>query len=86
MVSKDGKVRVLDWELASFYPKFWIALKPYISAGFCLNTLTDSCYKWVDLLESKLSGIQRKFDIKDVNWHKSLNWQCFNVRQLLDDI
>jgi hypothetical protein len=86
LVSNDGKVRgVLDWESAGFYPKFWIALKPYISAGFLLNTSTDYRYEWVDLLESELSGIDLELDMKDVDWHKSLDLQYFDVRQLLDD-
>lgn len=39
MVSDDGLVNEsLDWESAGFYPAFWIALKPLISAAFYLDS------------------------------------------------
>ncbi len=38
MISEDTKVTgILDWECAAFFPRFWIALKPGISAGFFLS-------------------------------------------------
>ncbi|KAL4899053.1 hypothetical protein BDW74DRAFT_184055 [Aspergillus multicolor] len=37
LVTDDGVVtELLDWESAGFYPKFWIALKPYLSAEYYL--------------------------------------------------
>lgn len=53
---KDGKVvGILDWESAGFYPKFWIATKPTLSAGFFLKS-TDVTEKvaWRNLLGSLL--------------------------------
>ncbi|ERF71910.1 hypothetical protein EPUS_08226 [Endocarpon pusillum Z07020] len=38
IISEDAKVTgILDWECAAFFPRFWLALKPGISAGFFLS-------------------------------------------------
>lgn len=38
MVSSDGEVSgILDWESAGYYPAFWLATKPLVSAGFLLS-------------------------------------------------
>jgi hypothetical protein len=46
---------ILDWESAGFYPRFWIASKPMLSAGFLLNS-TEGTDRgaWRDLLRSML--------------------------------
>jgi hypothetical protein len=36
---RDGKVLgIIDWESAGFYARFWITLKPTLSAGFFLKS------------------------------------------------
>ncbi|KAI9056181.1 hypothetical protein LZ554_001109 [Drepanopeziza brunnea f. sp. 'monogermtubi'] len=49
---RDGKVvGILDWESAGFYPRYWIALKPKLSAGFFLNSIDRAAkVAWRDLL------------------------------------
>lgn len=38
LVSDDGNINgIIDWESAAFYPKFWVATKPLVSAGFFLE-------------------------------------------------
>jgi hypothetical protein len=56
IVSEGGNVvGILDWESAGFYPRFWIASKPMLSAGFLLNS-TEGTNRgaWRDLLRSML--------------------------------
>jgi len=55
MVSDSKVVGILDWESAGFYPRFWIASKPKISAGFFLKS-TDQTEKetWRNLLGNML--------------------------------
>lgn len=85
LVSNDGEIKgILDWESAAFYPKFWISLKPYISAGFFLNT-EESRYEWVDLLESKLSNVGFELNMEHVEWHKHCDRDFFDVNEVLDD-
>jgi hypothetical protein len=56
MVSEEGNVEgILDWESAGFYPRFWIASKPMVSAGFYLNSTKGTKREaWRDLLVSML--------------------------------
>ncbi|CAG8961939.1 hypothetical protein HYFRA_00013719 [Hymenoscyphus fraxineus] len=51
MVEDSKVVGILDWESAGFYPRYWIALKPTLSAGFFLKS-TDTTEKvaWRNLL------------------------------------
>jgi hypothetical protein len=85
-VSSDGKVTgILDWESAGFYPKFWISLKPYMSAGFFfLNASSDTRFAWRDLLGSKLTKVGFELNMGHVEWYKSLNSAFFNVNELFD--
>jgi hypothetical protein len=54
MVSEEGNVEgILDWESSGFYPEFWIASKPLLSAGFYLNC-REGREAWRDLLVSML--------------------------------
>ena len=52
IISNEGHVEgIIDWESAGFYPRFWIATKPKLSAGFFLKS--DEGTKrgeWRDLL------------------------------------
>lgn len=78
LVSEDGQVKaVLDWESAGFYPRFWISLKPYISAGFYLAPTATDRYEWVDILEEKLSAIGFELNAKHVEWNKCVDLQFF---------
>jgi hypothetical protein len=56
MVSEEGKVEgILDWESAGFYPRYWIASKPMLSAGFYLSSTKGTKREaWRDLLGSML--------------------------------
>ncbi|TVY12798.1 hypothetical protein LARI1_G009076 [Lachnellula arida] len=56
IISERGNVEgILDWESAGFYPRFWIATKPAISAGFYLNPVEGTKREaWRDLLGSML--------------------------------
>ena len=56
MVSEEGNVEgILDWESAGFYPRFWIASKPLLSAGFYLKSMEGTKREaWCDLLGSML--------------------------------
>ena len=56
MVLKEGNIEgILDWESTGFYPRFWIALKPMLSAGFYLNSTEGTKREaWRDLLGSML--------------------------------
>ncbi|QDS78229.1 hypothetical protein FKW77_001885 [Venturia effusa] len=55
MISKEGSVDgVLDWESAGYYPWFWIATKPLISAGFNLPLGSENRYAWAELLTKAL--------------------------------
>ncbi|KAL3459657.1 hypothetical protein BJX64DRAFT_291005 [Aspergillus heterothallicus] len=83
LVSGDGTVvSILDWESAGFYPRFWIALKPYRSRGFNLDSPDDARYEWVDLLLSKLADLGFVLDHEHVKWHKTLNYTYFDVGEL----
>ena len=69
MVSEDAEITgILDWNYAAFYPKFWIALKPGISAGFFLDREfvgNDSAARWAyaELLHKAL--IAEGFEVPD---------------------
>jgi len=56
MVSDEGNIEgILDWESAGFYPRWWIASKPMLSAGFYLNSTEGTKWDaWRDLLGSML--------------------------------
>jgi hypothetical protein len=85
LVSQDGEVRgILDWESAAFYPDFWVSLKPYISAGFLLNS-NESRHEWVDLFETKLSEIGFTLDMDHVEWYKSLDMNFFDITEVVQN-
>ncbi|KAE9989986.1 hypothetical protein EG327_001998 [Venturia inaequalis] len=56
IISKEGHIEgVLDWESAGFFPKFWIATKPLISAGFNLPQESDADrYAWANMFSAAL--------------------------------
>lgn len=57
MVGEDGNiVRVLDWESAAFYPRFWLGTKPLVSAGFLLPGIGEERKAWAKLLTSTLEN------------------------------
>jgi hypothetical protein len=64
LVAKDGQdirvTGVIDWESAAFYPKFWIATKPKVSAGFYLgenNDYTGNRQAWIAVLCHSLNAL-----------------------------
>ncbi|KAE9967093.1 hypothetical protein BLS_006572 [Venturia inaequalis] len=56
IISKEGHIEgVLDWESAGFFPKFWIATEPLISAGFNLPQESDADrYAWANMFSAAL--------------------------------
>uniref|UniRef100_A0A093V7A4 Uncharacterized protein YcbJ n=1 Tax=Talaromyces marneffei PM1 TaxID=1077442 RepID=A0A093V7A4_TALMA len=85
LVSQDGEVNgILDWESAAFYPDFWVSLKPYISAGFLLNT-NESRHEWVDLFETKLSEIGFRLNTDHVEWYKCLDMNFFDIAEVVQN-
>jgi Phosphotransferase enzyme family len=79
LVSNDGEVKgILDWESAAFYPRFWVSLKPYLSAGFNLDT-PESRREWADLLIVKLSEAGFEFNMKHVEWFRQLDMTSFDI-------
>jgi serine/threonine protein kinase len=49
---------IIDWESAAFYPQFWIATKPLVSAGFNLGCEDRS--EWAFMLSQSLG--RKKFN------------------------
>lgn len=48
---------VIDWESAAFYPRFWIATKPLVSAGFYLSCGDrGDRHEWAELLSRALEA------------------------------
>jgi hypothetical protein len=57
IVQEGNLVGILDWEAAGFYPRFWIASKVKLSAGFPLSSTEGTeRFTWRDLLESMLKN------------------------------
>lgn len=78
MISEAGKVSgIIDWEAASFYPRFWIALKPKISAGFYLEPAFEGQIRaerwaWGELLQTALIAEGFEYSDDHFPWYKSL--------------
>lgn len=53
---------IIDWESAAFYPRFWIATKPLVSAGFNLGGADR--YEWGVLLSRALEEKGFKADVE----------------------
>jgi len=49
-------VGILDWESAAYYPKFWIATKPRLSAGFYLQKDRTDRKAWSCILSKMLEA------------------------------
>jgi len=90
MISETGSVEgILDWESAGYYPWFWIATKPLVSAGFNLPTGSEDRYAWAKLLTCalKLEGFEPALDQFEIwknalgsrNTTKSSNDELFNI-------
>ncbi|POR35819.1 Uncharacterized protein TPAR_03986 [Tolypocladium paradoxum] len=67
MVSAAGAVTgILDWELAGFFPRFWISTKPSVSPGlnFCPSVADSEDYEWRKMLRLSLEmkGFSRAAD------------------------
>jgi hypothetical protein len=56
VVLEEGNVEgILDWESTRFYPRYWIALKLILNAGFYLNSTEGTKREaWRYLLVSML--------------------------------
>lgn len=78
MISEEGNVSgVLDWEAAAFYPRFMIALKPQVSAGFYLKPESEeqSLYErwaWGELLQTALIAEGFEYSPDYVKWYQNL--------------
>ena len=49
---EHGVMAVIDWESAAYYPRFWIATKPLVSAGFLVDDGERG--EWASLLSTAL--------------------------------
>ncbi|KAH7333354.1 hypothetical protein BKA65DRAFT_564556 [Rhexocercosporidium sp. MPI-PUGE-AT-0058] len=56
MVVNGTMVGILDWESAAYYPKFWIATKPRLSAGFYLQKDRTDQKAWSCILSKMLEA------------------------------
>ncbi|KAH9221682.1 hypothetical protein DL95DRAFT_355778 [Leptodontidium sp. 2 PMI_412] len=71
MVLEGTITGILDWESAAYYPKFWIATKPRLSAGFYLQKDRNDRKAWSNMLSDilKASGFLQNID--EYN-----SWKC----------
>jgi len=56
MVLESTVIGILDWESAAYYPKFWIATKPRLSAGFYLQKDRTDQKAWSNILGDVLEA------------------------------
>jgi hypothetical protein len=54
MVLDSAITGILDWESAAYYPRFWIATKPRLSAGFYLQKDRTDQKAWSNILGEML--------------------------------
>jgi thiamine kinase-like enzyme len=45
IVGKDGRITIIDWEFAGWYPSYW----EYARAIFACGRFDDDCNEWIDL-------------------------------------
>ena len=78
MISEDAEITgILDWELAGFFPKFWIPLKVGISAGYLLDpdyVGTEKVARTAWALPLMRALMDSGFDSTDADlaWYKGL--------------
>lgn len=78
MISEDAQITgILDWELAGFFPKFWIPLKVGISAGYLLDSDYVGTEKaartaWALPLMDALKAAGFDSTDADLAWYKGL--------------
>ena len=67
----DGEINgILDWESAAYYPRFWIATKPRLSAGFYLQKDRADRKAWSNMLGEMLEAKGFPEDIDGYyNWN-----------------
>ncbi|KND88703.1 hypothetical protein TOPH_06604 [Tolypocladium ophioglossoides CBS 100239] len=75
MISDDGNLvtGIIDWEIAAYFPRFWVATKPAYAGAFWLECETDDPKLWGQLPGQALdaSGYRRQ-DVIFRRWHKSV--------------
>lgn len=71
MVLNGTIVGILDWESAAYYPEFWIATKPRLSAGFYLQQDRTDRKAWSYILSNMLeaNGFSQNLDGYD-KWRR----------------
>ena len=73
MVSEEGNLTgVIDWEGTGYYPHFWLATKPLVSAGFYLDGVTKiEKQEWAHLLVDSLEREGFSTDMEAYNKWRS---------------
>lgn len=66
---------ILDWESAAYYPKFWIATKSRLSAGFCLQKDRTDRKAWSNMLGDLLEASGFVQSIDEYN-----SWRCKSLK------
>ncbi|KAK2623871.1 hypothetical protein QTJ16_006505 [Diplocarpon rosae] len=71
MVLDSAVTGIIDWESAAYYPKFWIATKPRLSAGFYLQKDKTDHKAWSKMLGDALEagGFLQNIEGYD-NWNR----------------
>jgi len=67
MVLDNSISGILDWESAAYYPRFWIATKPRLSAGFYLQKDRTYPKAWSNMLADMLGFHGFPQDIQGYN-------------------
>ncbi len=76
-MEEEGTVSgIIDWEAVFFYPRFYITLKPEISAGFYLEPAFEGQIRaerwaWGELLQTALIAEGFEYSEDHVRWYKS---------------
>jgi len=56
MVVGTSITGIIDWESAGYYPRFWIATKPRLTAGFYLQEDRTDPKAWSNVLGKMLEA------------------------------
>ncbi|CZS94656.1 uncharacterized protein RCO7_06623 [Rhynchosporium graminicola] len=69
MIFESTVTGILDWESAAYYPRFWLATKPRVSAGFYLQKDRTDRKAWSNILGNSLEagGFLQDIDVYN-NW------------------
>lgn len=75
LVSDDGNsvAAIIDWEVAAYFPRFWVATRPDSNWAFRLESTTDAEKSgWAKLLVRALETREfRSLKTVYLEWHKA---------------